>query len=74
MKPLIDGKIRISVGDNDNFLLNYAVHQLEAVAKQLNANIIFGYYPGDHFTVASPEYMKDGMQFLETVYWNGIRR
>lgn len=66
LKPLLDGKIRISVGDNDNFLLNYAVHQLEEVTKKLNANFIYAYYPGDHFTVSSPEYMKAGWDFLES--------
>ena len=65
LKSLLDGKVRISVGNEDNFLLNFAVHQLEDEVKKINGKIAFAYYPGDHFTVATPEYLTAGMKFLE---------
>ncbi|MDP9081444.1 MAG: esterase family protein [Bacteroidota bacterium] len=68
IKPDLDGKLRISVGRQDNFLLNYAVVLLEGEMKKLNSKFQFAYYPGDHFTVSSPEYMKDGNQFLKQKY------
>jgi len=62
------GKIRVSVGNQDNFLLNYAVHLFEDEMKQVDAGFVFGYYPGDHFTVSTPEYRSSGFQFLEQKY------
>src|ERR1700694_2176066 len=64
----LHGKIRVSVGEQDNFLLNHAVHLLDEEMKKLDAGFVFGYYPGDHFTVSSPEYQKNGNQFLEQKY------
>ncbi len=71
LKPLLDGKIRVTVGSRDNFLLNYAVNLLEAEMQKLGADMIFVYYPGDHFTVNTPEYWKTGYQFLESKYKPG---
>jgi hypothetical protein len=68
LKPDLDGKLRISVGRQDNFLLNYAVMMLETEMKKLNSTFKFAYYPGDHFTVSSPEYIKDGNNFLKQKY------
>ncbi len=68
LKNDMDGKIRVSVGDQDNFLLNYSVHFLEDEMKKINANFIFAYYPGDHFTVSTPEYRSSGYQFLQQRY------
>jgi len=68
LKADLEGKIRVSVGNQDNFLLNYAVHLLEDEMKKLNAKFIFAYYPGDHFTVSSPEYKTSGYQFLQQKY------
>jgi hypothetical protein len=68
IKPDLEGKVRVSVGRQDNFLLNYAVSFLEAEMKKLNSTFQFAYYPGDHFTVSTPEYRKDGNQFLEQKY------
>ncbi|MEP7110512.1 MAG: alpha/beta hydrolase-fold protein [Ferruginibacter sp.] len=68
LKPDLDGKLRISVGNQDNFLLNHAVHLLEDEMKKLNARFIFAYYPGDHFTVTTPEYKSSGNQFLQQKY------
>lgn len=65
LKNDLDGKIRISVGNHDNFLLNHAVRLLDEEMKKLNANMIFAYFPGDHFTVNNPEYINSGNKFLQ---------
>jgi hypothetical protein len=62
------GKIRISVGEQDNFYLNSAVHLLDTEMKKLNTGFVFEYYPGDHFTVWTPEYRKAGEHFLVAKY------
>jgi hypothetical protein len=69
------GKIRVSVGEQDNFLLNDAVHMLDGEMKKLDTRFEFAYYPGDHFTVSTPEYRKAGMQFLAQRYqdWKKTR-
>jgi S-formylglutathione hydrolase FrmB len=72
LKNDLDGKIRVSVGNQDNFLLNYAVHLLEDEIKKLHAKFIFAYYPGDHFTVSSPDYKTSGYQFLQQKYNESI--
>ena len=68
LKPDLDKKIRITTGNNDNFYLNYAVHRLDGAMRKLNANIAIEYFPGDHFTVATPEFFKKGNQFLAEKY------
>jgi len=68
IKGDLDGKVRVTVGNQDNFLLNYAVMMLGDEMKKLNSAFIFKYYPGDHFTVSTPEYQKDGALFLEGKY------
>jgi S-formylglutathione hydrolase FrmB len=67
LKSELDNKVLISVGNQDNFLLNDPVHLLEKQMKELDSNFEFAYYPGDHFTLP-PEYEKDGRQFLEQKY------
>jgi S-formylglutathione hydrolase FrmB len=74
LKPELDNKVRISVGNQDNFLLNYPVHLLEKQMKELNSNFQFAYYPGDHFTIGTPEYRKDGNQFLKQKYLEWIAK
>jgi hypothetical protein len=64
----LQGKIRVSVGNQDNFLLNYAVHMLDDEMKKLDTRFVFGYYPGDHFTLNTPEYQVAGEKFLEERY------
>jgi hypothetical protein len=64
----LQGKVRVTVGNNDNFLLNYAVHILDDEMKKLGAPFVFAYYPGDHFTVATPQWRSDGYTFLEERY------
>lgn len=69
LKPDIQGKIRISVGEQDNYLLNYAVHMLDQEMKKLDTGFEFAYYPGDHAIVTtSSEYRSDGGKFLERKY------
>ena len=64
----LHGKIRVSVGEQDNFLLNDAVHLFDQEMHKLNTGFIFAYYPGDHFTVGTLEYRDAGFKFLETKY------
>jgi hypothetical protein len=64
----LQGKIRVTVGNNDNFLLNYAVHMLDDEMKKLGGPFVFAYYPGDHFTVATPEWKAAGSKFLADRY------
>ncbi|MGZ3852045.1 MAG: alpha/beta hydrolase-fold protein, partial [Flavisolibacter sp.] len=74
LKNELQGKIRVSVGEQDNFLLNYAVHVLDTEMKKLNAGFQFAYYPGDHFTVSSSQYRHDGDLFLEEKYNEFLKR
>lgn len=74
IKPVLDGKVRISVGTGDNFLLNHAVVLLENEMKKIHAGFTFAYYPGDHFTVSSPEYRKDGNHFLLQKYTEWLHK
>jgi len=68
LKPSLAGKIRVTIGDGDNFLLAGAVHLLDKEMKALNADMQFEYYPGDHFTVGTKEYFEKGMKFLAARY------
>jgi len=68
LEPLLNNKILITVGEQDNFLLNFAVHLLDGEMKKLNAAMEFGYLPGDHFTVASKEYWQKGNSFITSRY------
>jgi S-formylglutathione hydrolase FrmB len=64
----LQGKVRVTVGNSDNFLLNYAVHMLDDEMRKLGSPFVFAYYPGDHFTVATPQWRADGFNFLEQRY------
>lgn len=68
VRPNLEGKIRISTGEQDNFLLNHAVHLLEKETKDLNTGFEYGYFPGDHFTVFTKEYQAAGVKFLLARY------
>ena len=68
LKKNLEGKIRVSVGNQDNFLLNGAVHKLEEAMQPLNTNFQFEYFPGDHFTIFTPEYEEKGNAFLARRY------
>ena len=73
LKSDLDSKVRISVGNQDNFFLNDAVHLFEKAMKKLGANFEFAYYPGDHFTIETEEYKKAGDLFLEQKYLTWLR-
>jgi len=64
----LQGKVRVTVGNQDNFLLNFAVHMLEDEMKKLDTRWVFAYYPGDHFTLNTPEFRSAGAQFLASRY------
>ena len=68
IKGDLDGKVRVTVGTGDNFLLNYAVQLLDTTMRELKSKFVITYYPGDHFTVATPQFRKDGNDFLELKY------
>ena len=68
IKSDLDGKVRVTVGEQDNFLLNYAVKLLDGEMKKLNSSFEFGYYQGDHFTVSTPEVVRVCNLFLEKKY------
>jgi S-formylglutathione hydrolase FrmB len=68
LKPDLEGKVRVSVGNSDNFLLNHAVKLFEEEMKKVNAKFVFEYFPGDHFTVMHNEYRAKGYQFLQMKY------
>ncbi|WP_372755202.1 alpha/beta hydrolase-fold protein [Labilibaculum sp.] len=74
LKANLDGKIRISVGTNDNFYLNRSVELLEKEMYKLNANFEFKYYPGVHFRLYTPEYIREGMKFLDRCYKNWLEK
>ena len=63
------GKIRVSAGEQDNFFLNSAVHLLDSEMKKFNTGFVFAYYPGDHFTVFTPEYRSAASHFLLERYF-----
>jgi S-formylglutathione hydrolase FrmB len=64
----LQGKVRVTVGNSDNFLLNYAVHMLDDEMMKFGGPFVFVYYPGDHFTVATPQWMSEGNKFLASRY------
>ncbi len=68
LQPDLEGKIRVTVGNQDNFLLNDAVHLMDTAMQRLNTKFVFAYYSGDHFTVSTPEYRKTGLAFLAERY------
>jgi hypothetical protein len=74
IKPDLDGKVRISVGNQDNWRLNLPVHLLEEEMKMLGSRFQFAFYPGDHITVFSSAYRKDGFQFLEQKYTEWLEK
>ncbi|WP_189360506.1 alpha/beta hydrolase-fold protein [Algibacter mikhailovii] len=72
LKEDLDSKIRISIGTSDNFHLHHAVKLLDQEMKTLGANMEFQYYAGDHFTLFTQEYKKEGSSFLLETYKNWL--
>lgn len=73
-KSDLDGKVLVTIGNQDNFLLHYAVKLLETQMKEMNSKFQFKYFAGDHFTVFTPEYAKEGNQFLKQKYEEWVAR
>ena len=66
IKEDLQGKVRVSVGNQDNFLLNHAVRSMDEKIKALQTGFEFAYYPGDHFTVFRlDDYVPDATAFLK---------
>ena len=74
LKENLNGKIRISIGTSDNFHLHHAVKLLDKEMKNLDSNMEFAYYAGDHFTLFTEEYKKDGSDFLVKCYENWLNQ
>lgn len=68
LKPDLNGKLRVSVGNEDNYYLNRPVMLMEKEMRKLGANMPFAYYPGTHFTVTTPEYKKAELLWLKKKY------
>jgi S-formylglutathione hydrolase FrmB len=52
LRPLLDGRIHLTVGMEDTFHLDEPARLLEETAKELNLNLQFTYLPGkDHMSV-----------------------
>ena len=64
----IKGKIRISVGENDNWYLQESIHLMEEEMNKIDAGIEFEYFSGDHFTVFTDVYREKGQAFLDKCY------
>lgn len=73
LKTDLNGKLRISVGTEDNAQCP-AIRIMETEMKKLGANIEFAYYPGTHFTVATPAYGKAQNDFLLKKYQEWLVR
>lgn len=67
-KNAVSGKIRISMGEQDNFHLQEALYLFEKEMKMLQADIAIEYFPGDHFTVFTDDYKNKGQAFLDACY------
>jgi pimeloyl-ACP methyl ester carboxylesterase len=68
LKPDLNGKLRIAVGNEDSYFLNQPIELMDHEMKKLGADILFAYYPGDHFSVVTPEYKKAEAQWLRKTY------
>jgi S-formylglutathione hydrolase FrmB len=67
-QPHLQNKIFVTVGKEDNFFLHESVKLFEEEMKKLNTGFVFKYYTGDHFTVASPDFLQEGNKFLQEKY------
>ena len=65
--PKLRGKVSITMGEGDNFLLEGAVKLLKEDMETLGADMRISLLPGDHFTVRTPELRRREMKaMLET--------
>lgn len=72
----LSGKLRISVGNEDNAFLNISTQLMEQEMKKIGADIRFEYYPGNHFTVVTREYRRDEEAWLKAAYlrWLAVQK
>ena len=68
LQPDLNGKLRVSVGTEDNYDLHRPVRLMEQEMKKLGADLSFAYYSGTHFTVTTPAYRNAEMQWLKKTY------
>jgi pimeloyl-ACP methyl ester carboxylesterase len=68
LKPDLDGKLRIAVGNEDTYFLNEPVKLMDQEMKKLGADMPFAYYPGNHFSVMTPDYKKAETMWLRKTY------
>ena len=68
LKPDLDGKIHLTVGDADTFYLDRPAHHLEAIMKALGAKTDFRYLPGkSHFDLYDRG--PNPMALLQDIAW-----
>ena len=69
LKPLLDGKIRLTTGEADNFLIDGPVAQLKKdLVDTLRADMDIQVLPGDHFTVFNDELWDNGTAHFYRCY------
>ncbi|TGD78989.1 alpha/beta hydrolase-fold protein [Hymenobacter wooponensis] len=68
LRPDLDGKLRMAVGNEDTYFLNEPVKLMDQEMKKLGADMPFAYYPGDHFSVVTPDYRKAEAMWLRKTY------
>jgi len=68
LRPDLDGKIHIAVGDADTFYLNGPAHRLQAVLDELHARAEFRFIPGrGHFDLYEKD--KDPFGLMKDMVW-----
>ncbi|SES95383.1 alpha/beta hydrolase-fold protein [Hymenobacter actinosclerus] len=72
LRPDLNGKLRISAGNEDSYYLNFSAMLMEQEMKKLGADMPFAYYPGDHFSVMTPEYKGAEIRWLKKTYLNWL--
>ncbi|SDX91638.1 alpha/beta hydrolase-fold protein [Hymenobacter psychrophilus] len=74
LRPYLNGKLRISAGNEDSYYLNFSAMLMEQEMKKLGADMPFAYYPGNHFSVMTPEYKRAEIMWLKATYLNWLAR
>ena len=72
LRPDLTGKLRISAGNEDSYYLNFSALLMEQEMKKLGADMPFAFYPGDHFSVTTPEYKRAEIMWLKKTYLNWL--
>jgi S-formylglutathione hydrolase FrmB len=71
--PLLSGKLAITIGDRDNFLLQGSVALLERDMRALGADVTVEFVPGDHFSVLAYEHYQEQTRAIAAAFrrWQG---